>query len=379
MKRLFFTCCVLTSVLCSCNNDTEQIVDNGDKASLQLTIASAATRATGANLPTAAEENVVTRVTVALFKPDGSTDAISEGTLDASKKITVSGTAGVRDVVVVANAPAAHFKGVTTKDAFRKTVMALTQTKTLLPMSGEATAAITLKGGETVTGSVTITRLVARVQLTGVKTAFDVNGPYANASFSLDKVFLYRVMSKSQAGIVPPATAPVTTDLIDGWDGTTAVTASADLLDVFSAAQSIGTTPYEVPYYFYAFENYFANDGTTTHGITNDNKTTATKLVLAGYFTPDAVNAPGTSYYVFYPAVVNRAQAYTIINADENGTPVVTGVSNTGIAANNIYSLKATIKSRGVDSPAEFMEPAGLELEVLIAPWKLTVTQEVDF
>ena len=377
MKKKFFFTAAIAALLCSCNNETEQVADNGESASLQLTIAGATTttRATGANLPTTAEENVVTRITVALFKPDGSTDAISEGILDASKKITVSGTAGVRDVMVVANAPTAnYFKGVTTKDAFRKTVMALTQTKSLLPMSGEATAAITLKGGETVTGSVTITRLVARVQLVSVKTAFDANGPYANASFSLDKVFLYRVKSKSQAGIVPPATAPVTTDPVDGWDGTTAVTASADLLDVFPAAQTIGTTPYEVPYYFYAFENYFANDGTTTHGITNDNKTMATKLVLAGYFTPDK-SKPETQYYVFYPAVVNRAQTGTAITV----TPVATGVSNTGIAANNIYSLKATIKSRGMDSPAEFMEPAGLELEVLIAPWKLTVTQEVDF
>lgn len=206
MKKNYFFIVAIAALLCSCNNEMEQVADNGESGSLQLTIAGATTtsRATGTNLPTTAEENVVTRVTVALFKPDGSTDAISEGTLDASKKITVSGTAGARDVVVVANAPAAHFKGVTTKDAFRKTVMALTQTQSLLPMSGEATAAITLKGGETVTGSVTITRLVARVQLTSVKTAFDANGPYANASFSLDKVFLYRVKSKSQAGIVPP-------------------------------------------------------------------------------------------------------------------------------------------------------------------------------
>jgi hypothetical protein len=371
MRKKSFLLAAMTAVLISsCSHDSEVPVTDGGNATLKLTVsgASAVTRATGAALHTKDEENVITNVTVGLFDhTTGKTDVISEGSL-TDKVITINNaTAGDRDIIVVANAPSGKFAGALTKDEFRKRALSLTQVKTLLPMSGESAAAVTLVGGVTKDASVEVSRLVSRIQITSLKTDFSTVGQYANASFTLDKVFLYNAMSTSQVGVISPA--ELVTDLpVHGWIGTNEVgeIKNASLLDMdinkpIPAAPSVYTTPY----YFYAFQNYFAA------GIDNTNKETATKLVVAGWFK---ANSTSTAVYVYYPAVINRAQAGTNIVISDGST-----VSNKGIVRNSIYSVAATIKSIGVDSPEKFMEPAGLNLTVTISDWKFTASQVIDF
>jgi hypothetical protein len=356
------------------------VTDSGQTASLEIRVSGAnvaSTKATGT--PDAlTEENVITNLTVGLFKKDGTTDVISEGkvtgTLESEKvtitgtgaaqvaKFKVTGTEGERTVIVVANAPTGKFAGALNIDEFRKRALDLTQVKTNLPMSGESAAdAVTLTGGTTQTANVVVSRLVARIQLESLKTDFSTVGQYANASFTLDKVFLYNARSKSEVGVISAAEL-VTSLPIHGWDGTKEVgeIKNASLLDmgINALIPAAPASAYAVPYYFYAFQNYYSA------GIDNTNKVTATKLV------------------VYYPAVINRAQVGTTINGtdkDNNAVSDMSNISNTGILRNSTYSIEATIKSIGVDSPDMFMEPAALDLTVTVAPWSLKVTQKIDF
>lgn len=347
MKRTIFLVAVLAALtISSCKKIGDTSVQ-GIPASVEIKLQglAATTRATG-TLPDESTDNVITTVTVGLFKTsDGTTDAITEGVLTAGR-IAVAGTQGTRDIVVVANAPSGTFAGVKTKSDFLAKTLSLTQTKTLLPMSGASS--VTLVPGTPATADVSITRLVARIQLVSVKTAFDPVGLYSQATFTADKVFLYNAKSTS----TPDAT-PVTTNLVHGWDGTTALYPS--LLDAISPAQPITSTAYTTPYYDYAF----ANDATPA---------TATKLVIGGIFKADGT---GAGVYVYYPAVVNRVQSGTVITGNTD--------SHTGIKRNYIYTVSATIKGIGVDSPDKFIEPANMDLGVTVSPWALTVSQDVVF
>ncbi|MBP1593202.1 MAG: Major fimbrial subunit protein (FimA) [Bacteroidetes bacterium] len=375
-KKSLLLAAVAAVLMSACSKEADTEVSN-KSASVQITVQgtdAASTKATG-SLPTSTDEDKITNVTVGLFKTDGTTDAICEGTL-TNGRITVTGTEGEREVVVVTNAATKTFAGALTKDEFLKREMALTQTMGILPMSGQGDNTVTLAAGAATTPKldVKVSRLVARVQLTSLKTGFSATGQYANAGFTLDKVFLYNAMSKSQVGIPSSATTLFTETPVHGWvgPGEGSATSNTDLVNTGLNMSISQYSSYITPNYFYCFQNYF------TSGIDNTNKGTATKLVLAGWFTPDT-NTPGTKYYVYYPAVINRTQSGTSIAGTDNSGNTVSDISNKGILRNSIYSIEATIKSIGVDSPEKFLEPADLDLGITVSPWSLTITQKIDF
>ncbi len=366
MKTKFFlSAAVMTVALfTSCSNEANG-PNVGQTGTLKLTVTGTpVSRATG-ELPVQADENTVTSVTVGLFDHTShNATSITEGTLTGGT-ITISNVPALttQDVVVVANAPTKAFVGATTLDAFRAKTMALTQAPKNLPMSGENVTGTSIAVGSTVEADVTISRLVARVQVTSISTNFSSVGPYANATFALDRVFLYNAASTSAVGVLSSGTQLATSNFVHGYDGTKI--GSADLLDKLTTPQSITSTAYTTKYYYYAFEDYFPT------GITELTRGSATKLVLAGTFCPDAVNAPTTTYYMYYPVVVNRDQTGTVIDN--------AGAKNTGIQRNNIYSITATISGLGVSSPAEFIEPSSVNVKVTISNWNLTVGQTVNF
>lgn len=372
MKTKFFLgAAVMTAALfCSCSNDMNApiVVQTG---TLKLTVTGTpVSRATGA-IPEQSFENTVSTVTVGLF--DHTTHvatSITEGTLtDGAITIDKVPASTTQDVVVVANAAPGTFAGSSTLDAFRSKTLTLTQTANNLPMSGENVVGTAITVSPVATASVTISRLVARVQLTDVKTNFSPTGAYANASFKLDSVFVYKANGTSAVGTLSTGTQLATSNLLYGYgmkalDGSI-TPAATGLFDALSPSQDITSTGYTANYYYYTFENYYPG------GITDDNKSTATKLVLAGTFYPDK-NDLSKSFHVYYPVVVNRDQATgtTIDNA---------ALKNTGIQRNNIYSISATISGMGVSSPALFIEPSSLIVNVTISNWNLTVNQTVDF
>lgn len=340
-------------------------------AKLQLVVAGASlttqSRATGSELPSKVDEAKINTLAVGVFNSDGSVNAIEEFKLTTNDDILSMDCApGSCDIIVVANAPEKTFDNVQNKAAFlaktvdlSKTASADVQISTNLPMSGQTPA--TLVAGETPNQvKVDLTRLVARISLANITTAFT-----GNATFKLDKVFLCNALSSSL--ITPPAsdgtnnTFPATplwlnsdTDVsgIGEWTG------MKYLLNEITDVTLTSSDSYNIPYWFYAFAN--------------KDEQHRTKLVISGYFDADGTGAT-EPVYVYYPIVVNQAQDGTSFTG--------TGASEThdGTISRNVdYRLRAKIKKEGVSSPSEDIKKDGvLELTVSVAEWTVGIDQDV--
>ena len=332
----------------------------GKTAVLEISIQGTSTldtRSTGGTLPGTSDENKIQRIAVAIFNSDGSVNTISESTTGTSSLSISCTPAASCSGVAVANAPAKAFAGITTKTAFLAKTLTLGQTATELPMSGEikdkttSAGTFTLTAGQTTNVKVDLTRMVARVSISSIKTAFDPAGQYSKATFKAKQIFMHNAKTTSN---VDPGTL-TTTNLKTGWDDAS-VTADyvVTLKDDISSGVAITGTPYTTPYWFYTFPN--------------DN-TTSTRLVIRGDFDPDGSGSVAASD-VYYPVVVNLGQTGTSINSgSKDGT----------IARNTTYAITATIKGKGAPNPNTNMVPATLDLTVTVAAWALNITQDVEF
>ncbi|WP_300700143.1 hypothetical protein, partial [Bacteroides sp.] len=299
------------------------------------------------------------RVAVAIFNKDKSVNIIQEFT--STSGISVNCNPGTDCTgIVVANAPANHFAGVTTKDAFIAKIIDLTQTATALPMSGDiklnTSTTFTLTAGATSNLTAEVSRLVARVAINSIKTAFEASGQYAKATFTAKKIFLHNANTKSN---VDPGTTPVVSEPLSGK-----VDATNPGLQT-ALNQAITTAAHTTPYWFYTFAH---------------NATTPTKLVIYGSFDADGAGTAATAKNVYYPVVVNKIQAGTIIK--DGGTTVGSATGGKGdgtISRNSTYTITATIKGIGVDDPDDDINPAVLNLTVSVAGWALDISQDVTF
>lgn len=347
MKTSMYVSVALSATLffASCSKETtEPAPQPGERnARVELTITGTQTtnsRATG-NLPT--DEATIKTLVVGVFIGENvnKIQEITDPTVTSGKATATLNecSSGVCDIIVVANAPAETFKDVTTKTAFLAKTVKLKETagvrgKDNLPMSGQTASSVTLQAGTTTTvpDAISLVRLVARVAITSITTDFNT-GAYAEASFTAEKVFMYNAASTST---VAPGTAATTSDLISGET----VAANNYLLE------TITTGTIAAPYWFYTFAN---------------GATTPTRLVIAGKFK--AAGDSGQGETVYYPIVINKTGLGTAAQ----------------VVRNTLYNLTATIKGKGVDSPDKEIAPATLTLDVTVAPWASTITQDVTF
>ena len=346
----------------SCGGEAESIGGNTAKtALLRLSISgtnAAKTRATAVALPE--NEATVHRLTIGLFYADGSVNTIAEPAIEAdgtTGTLAVEGilcSPGTCDVIVVANAPEGTFAGVQTKNEFVGKNVSLVQTET----------------GKSVSVSVNLSRLVARISIASIRSAFSLN--YADATFTLDRIFLCNALEASR---VSPGDITQTMPAKPTWlhggttseqpDGSFLWTEGAGfLLNDVTPSEGIPITSdeYTVPYWFYAFAN---NDAANR-----------TKLVLSGYFDPDGSTGPKAPVYVYYPIVVNRSQTGTVITP--SGSAVQNGVGDGTIVRNRDYRIKAVIKGDGEPTPGTEVVPSSLELTVSVDDWTLKIVQEVE-
>lgn len=353
-KNLYLMTAVCAIILAGCSSDTEPTPDTsqGKTAKLELSLIGSTTRATG-TLPddTGAEADINT-VVVGVFNSGGSTNTIAEFTTAqvSAKTASVNCTPATGcSIIAVANAPTGTFAGVTTRTDFIAKTVELSQTNNLdiqestnLPMSAEQTGInLTVAGPNTAT--LQLSRLVSRISIASVKTEFDTNGQYKDATFTATGIFLYNAKSTSP---VNPGT-PITTNLISGETA-----GNEYLINTFS--QAITSTPYTTSYWFYTF----ANDATSP-----------TKLVIKGTFDADGAGT-GVSEPVYYPVVVNKNQT---------GTTITGGTGDATITRNRAYKIGVTIKGKGVASPADDIVPATLTIDVSVKDWDLVITQDVVF
>ena len=356
---------ILTLTGCSSDDNELTVPQPQDKTALlelRLIGNGINTKATGDDLPTQAEENTVKHFTVAIFNSDNTVNTLHTVTENTASATTISCTPATDCTgIVVANAPSdSYFTGVLNKDDFLKKAIALAdaQTKDCLPMSGavkdgSGNTTFTLSAGSNTGMTAQLLRLVARVSISSIKTAFDPNGQYAAASYELKNIFVRNAMQEAVPGTGGYSTTKMGTPAYltgdyDKSSGTVAYLANSVTppVDV--------STEHKTDYWFYILPN---------------EETTHTALVLEGTFKKNASDAGST---IYYPIIVNKNQAGTNITGTAG-----TGTSN--ITRNNTYAIKATIKNIGTTDPMGDITPTSLELTVNVATWALNITQDVTF
>lgn len=373
------------AILVSCTGEEKEDTrfPVGKTAQFQLVLSgttSGDTRATGGALPD--QEATINRLTVGLFFADGSVNTIVEpGVIpDASGKVKTEKilcSPGTCEVIVVANVPEGTFSGVQNKNEFIGKTVGLVQTvrdgqqaSDLLPMSGISAEKVVLEADKTVAVAVGLSRMVARISIVGIRADFGLE--YSKATFTLDRVFLCNALEASR---VSPGDVTQTMPAQPTWlhggtvqeqpDGSFLWTKGAGFLlnDVTPEGGVVITNEeYKVPYWFYAFANNDPNN--------------RTKLVISGYFDPDGSTGSKPKTYVYYPIVVNRSQAGTIITPSDPSQ--ITGVGDGTIARNRDYRIKAVIKGDGETNPGEEVTASNLELTVSVDDWTLKIVQEVE-
>ena len=361
-----------TLSLSACGSDeNENVIQPKEKtAKLELTLVGtpADSRATG-TLPTT-DESQINRLTVAVFTGASGNpvnalreftgDDIKAATGGTGKKITMLCEPGNgQTIYVVANASTGLFAGVTNLAGFKAKLMLLSETTKAagagaatdtqkannLPMLGSATGKDFTAGTET-EANIALSRLVARVSISNVKTAFDPVGRFKDATFKVDAIYLKNVDSSVNAD--KTGGAPIN----GGHEGAVVTQYLYETVPSHTANTELTT-----PYYFYTFPNVASS--------------TPTKLIIKGMFDADGAGATvATPRY--YPITINKTQANTTITGGS-------GTDKGSITANTRYVLTAVIKGEGAADDKTDIDPATLQLTVTVADWELTINQDVTF
>lgn len=376
--------------LLSCNTEDSIVEDSDLPAKLELTIQGSSTTKSLLTMPLKAQgalptgtgligdsEGTVNRIAVGVFKLDGTTDVIYETTtLSSENSLTLNATEGEREIIVVANAPAAHFAGVTSKTDFLNKTISLditvpssgtSQISTNLPMTGQAsttsggsTTTITLSQGSSTTAFVSLTRLVSRISISRVLYDFSTEGLYPSAIFTVTDIFMSQ--AKGATDCATGTTIPTTTNLCQG-DPSTSSNSDFRIYLRDTVTDFTNGSNFTNPYYFYTYANNDPNF--------------PTKLIIKGTFDVNGdgiITAAEGDKVVYYPVVINKNQAGTTWN------PGYTGYSPTGsIDRNKTYALTATIKGKGATSPLEDINPANVNLTVSVEAWAMDIVQNVTF
>ena len=352
---------------CSSDENENGMQPKEKTAKLELTLvgAPADSRATG-TLPTT-DESQINRLTVAVFT--GATGNpvnalreftgkdIKDAATGSGKTISILCEPGDEQTIyVVANASSALFAGVTNLAGFKAKLMLLSET-TKAAGAGEVTDAQkannlpmlgivnkqNLTAGAEATATAELTRLVARVSISSIKTAFDKAGQFKDATFNVTGIYLKNANSSVNA----EKTGSVS---ISGSD-------KANKYLYEAVASHTANTELTTPYYFYTFPNV---------------STTPTKLIIKGTFDADGTGSTSAPVTRYYPITINKKQANTTITGGE-------GTDKGSIVANIRYVLTAVIKGEGVDDDSKEIDPATLKLTVTVADWALTINQNVTF
>lgn len=357
---------------CTENSSSQPAIEKKKNATLKLVVTGTPTANNRAIGGVPAKEDNINTLAVGIFDAnDGSVNVVAECTVENNQvKDDILCSAGPCDVIVVANAPAGTFDGVQSKDEFLQKTVLLSQTATNdvqnadnLPMSGQTSNSIEFIANTVNPVSVTLTRLVARISIESIKTKFAASNGNANATFTLDKVFIYNALSASR---IAPGDATFTMPASPMWingghlaSDNSWIPGEKYLLNEITPVvlSGVGVNEYNIPNWFYAFAN-------------ND-QDHPTKVVIGGYYDPDGAGAAAPTY-VYYPIVVNQAQLGTEFEGAGKDE-----VHNGTIARNTDYRLRATIAKKGVTTPDEEISIAEMQLSVSVAEWQLDIIQDV--
>jgi hypothetical protein len=433
INRLLIAGIVSVGLLTSCANNEESDGGTSSPAIVKLTLSTGSTTKTGGgstftttgnastSTPTGTgtlassgtDEAKINHICVGLFKTDGTTVSIQEVDLSSSSVSTSSNTAGelstsittttdAQDVVIAANVPANKFKGVATKAAFIQTAADLAYTTsadgltstptslnkqytTALPMYGAATG-INAAKGSTPSVSIALTRMVSRVGIKAITTAFDASGAYSSATFVPTEVFMYNANTSCnwdgsftpsvQTGesTTTPASSSSAITSANNSSLTNYAYLSSGYLDFSSITPNTATTSTLNSSTVYATSYLTSSNTPIFFYVFPNNNTAPTKLVIKGIW-----HFNGTYEIVYYPIIINHAQTgTTFTNGGTSSSSIATGSTDSYVATNTRYALTATIKAKGSSSPSTDITPATVSVTVSVTAWADT-SQDVIF
>ena len=368
--------------LTSCSSE-DAVQGSGNTEServLLLSISTGQTIGSRAETNLTDAEKTIEDMTIGIFDANGNVRTIQSLEKDASAtpatagngKFVISGTKAeakivttglqVGDSVVVAvntklnSTNAATFKAAKSVADFNKgyidATSALTAASdgttlsaTKLPKYGGAKLALSAPNSSEFKADVKVKNLVSKVTLAGLTPAFDANGPYKDASFTLSDIFLLNV--PNTVDFSTNAWTAQTVSYIHGSnvDGTgyTAATDKKDFL-VKSGAKNDD--------FLYTLPNQYTD--------ANRQKTI---LVLKGKFKKDKNNTSETGTDVYYPLALNATYDDTgKATAVDGDKPFVTYPSRN-------YKCNVTIKTIGSDSPWQEAGPLTATVDVEVEKW----------
>lgn len=341
MEKILFIM-AMAAVMCSCSKETDATIAGELMESVLYVNLSApdGTRAMGNGHGIQREDNNIQTLEVFVFRiNEGGPD---DGVLDGYRKFTaaelgdltnleVHTTTGNKMIYAVANSHRANWKGINTRALFeQQTAMLADENLKSFIMAGGTQAQLQIAS----TVSFTIKRLVARVQVNSIRTAFK-DGPYEGMKLKNVKAYLLHAQAEKL--------------IFDG---------SGDNLRVYNRGEAmpedsdacvmegmiyddfgtdISDAGYVDPHYFYCFENGFEEE-------TDEKK--FTRIVIEG-------ELDGTVYY--YP-----------VKLDD-------------VKRNCCYSVDVTVKRPGSTRPDSDVEKGTLSATVSVKDWEPLSESTVEF
>lgn len=213
------------------------------------------------------------------------------------------------------------------------------------------TATLPAGSNSTFTATVSVKNLVSKVTLEDLSVSFA--GPYANATFTPEEIFLLNVPDKlafSTTGQASTSTYLNGTDIAKP-DGSS-VTKTAVLAKTITASALTGSSTASF------------TDTPILYTIPNSNSTSnKTILVIAGKFDKDGSASAATEETVYYPLALNENYS-----TDPAGAAADGGTKSQTLAGKN-YKCTVVIKTIGASNPWVTTGPQTAELTVNVADW----------
>lgn len=349
MKKLILI--TLASVLTiSCTKNLPQAVEQPGESilTINLTGASFDSKSTGSGHGLQADDNYINTLDVFIFHAAGEL----AGTLDIYKRFTAADginnlqlktTTGNKNIYAVANAHC-DWKGVNTLTAF-KAAQSQLQKDDLRNFTMSGNLDVTLQATTSV--NISISRLVGRIKLNSIKTAF-AGTPYEGSKLSNVKVFLlnvHGVKNIHDGNITTPVL--LNSKALSGTD-VNGCTMLGMLYD--AVTPQVDDAGYRTPHYFYAYEN-------TLETETADNR--YTRLVIQA-------DLNGKTYY--YP-----------VNINQEGYGYVAANGHKGLKRNTAYEINVTIMRPGSTDPDKPLQYGTLNVSLTVQNWVVTPVANPEF
>jgi hypothetical protein len=339
MKRLMMMA-IAVAMVCSCSKE-ELKVETGEESMLYVSLQPEdGTKAGGASHGVQADDNHIKTLEIFVFRiNEGKAD---DGMLDGYRKFTaeelgtltnleIQTTTGKKMIYAVANSHMASWKGINTRKLFEEQTAQLVQDDVRdFIMVGGTQAQLQLAS----TVSFSIRRMVARVKLNSVKTAF-AGGPYEGMSLADVKAYLINVQGSK---LMYNGSGNNYAILNNGGyveDDVNSCAMQGMLYDALASA--VTDAGYSTPHYFYCYENAIESE---------ESGSKFTRLVVEG-------KLDGTTYY--YPVILK------------------------GVARNSCYSVDITIRRPGSTDPGKDVEKGSLMASIAVEDWKVEDGNEVEF